>query len=173
MCSWEFQCLGTGRSVKFNWFPVNFHWFPVEYHWISSGIPLNFPVAPGSLATSDLSLVLAKSGSSWSACAKRRGSLAFCLTRRFKNMRFNNGVFAAPHSLASLDFLVSLKQWNFTGYSVPPAMYTCILTVNQWKFVLLKKIVIGVPAKYCRFSVKFRRFSVRFWLLFSGTMVSG
>ena len=60
-CNWEFQCRGTGHSVKFNWFPVNFHWFPVEYHLISSGIPLNFPVAPGSLVTSDLSLVLAKS----------------------------------------------------------------------------------------------------------------
>ena len=33
----------------------------MEFHWISSGIPLNFPVAPGSLVTSDLSLVLAKS----------------------------------------------------------------------------------------------------------------
>ena len=46
--------------MKFNWFPVNFHWFPVEFQRISSGISLNFPVAPGSLVTSDLSLVLAK-----------------------------------------------------------------------------------------------------------------
>jgi len=34
-CHWEFQCRGTGHSVKFTWFPVNFHWFPVEFHWIS------------------------------------------------------------------------------------------------------------------------------------------
>ena len=60
-CNWEFQCRGTGHSVKFNWFPVNFHWFPVEFHWISSGIPRNFPMAPRSLITSDFSLVLAKS----------------------------------------------------------------------------------------------------------------
>ena len=52
-CHWEFQCRGTGHSVKFNWFPVNFHWFPVkfhwflvEFHWISTGIPLDFPVTP-------------------------------------------------------------------------------------------------------------------------------
>jgi len=60
-CYWEFQCRGTGHSVKFDWFPVNFLWFPVEIQWISSGIPLNFPVAPGLLVTSDLSLVFAKS----------------------------------------------------------------------------------------------------------------
>jgi len=50
-------------NLNLYWFPVNFHWFQVEFHWISSGIPLNFPVAPGSLVTSDLSLVLAKSDS--------------------------------------------------------------------------------------------------------------
>jgi len=66
-CHWDFQCRGTGHSVKFNWFPVNFHWFPVEFHWISSGIPPNFPVATGSLVTSDLSLVLAKSAGLLSA----------------------------------------------------------------------------------------------------------
>jgi len=53
-CNWEFQCRSTGHSVKF-------HWFPVEFHWISSGFPLNFPVAPGSLVISDLSPVIAKS----------------------------------------------------------------------------------------------------------------
>jgi len=60
-CNWEFQCRCTGHSVKFNRFTVNFHWFSVEFHWNSSRIPLNFPVAPGSLLNSDLSLVLAKS----------------------------------------------------------------------------------------------------------------
>ena len=48
-CNWEFQCRGTGHSVKLTWFPVNFHCFPVELNWISSGMPLNFQVAPGSL----------------------------------------------------------------------------------------------------------------------------